>query len=236
MKSKPFFALAALSLVLFFANKINAQGNNSETDSTRLHTFYLYLFNGYAVSYDLYSEEKSSVRLRLDFSAAHNDLNSDAEQTYSTSNGYSSKTSSNSESRDNNFSVTLSSYYIYSFYNSKLGQAYIGAGPLIGYSRYSYGSSTTYSDTLQSYYSYDSQNKNYSVGIVFLAGIRGYITERISFFAEANLNGGRTWTKSEGSSQYKGPNNYYSTQANNSSGSGWFYSSQFIRAGISVSF
>ncbi len=236
MKSKNLFVLASL-FIISSACEINAQDSGSKSDSVKLHTFNLYFINGYAISYDLYKKEKSAVRVHLDFSSGLSDVSSDLEQSSTSSYGSTNKQTSSTKDNSSNLSITLSSYYIYSFYISEFGEAYIGAGPLFGYSKNSYTSSYNPTDTLSysnSYY--DVMNKNYYIGATLLIGIREYLTKHVSLFAESHINGGRKWTKSESTNNSKGPRNYFSDQTYNSSGSGWFYDSQFIRVGMSVSF
>lgn len=235
MKSKHLFVLVSL-FIISSACKINAQDNGSKSDSVKLHTFNLYFINGYAVSYDLYKEGKSAVRVHLDFSSGLSDVNSDQEQSSTSSYGFTSKQTSSTKNKNSNLSITSSSYYIYSFYNSDFGEAYFGAGPLLGYSKNSYTSSSSSTDTLYYSNSYDAMYKNYYIGATLLIGIRGYITKHVSLFAESHINGGRKWTKNESTNNSNGPRNYFSVQTSNSSGSGWFYDSQFIRVGMSVSF
>jgi hypothetical protein len=234
MKTKSLIFLSIIFLLISISYSAKGQNNSSETDSTGYKTFNLYFINGYAISYDMIKNDNSVIRAHLDFSGTLTDINSDGTQI----NGGQPDQSLTTDQKNNTWSVSLSFYYLRTFYNSDLGEVYAGIGPGFGFSKDSYFSNQSYNYAQTNSNSNSSMNsitKNFSIGFTVVLGIKSYITKSLSVFAESQLSGGKSWQKQEYS--YSSNTNNISTNYSSSStsGHGWFYNTQFFRAGISVS-
>jgi hypothetical protein len=231
MKTKSLSLLSMIFFIFSIGSLVKAQNNFSEADSANYKTFNLYFINGYAISYDLIKNDKSVIRVHLDFSGTLTDINSDGTQINTGQMDQSTTTGQ----KNGSWSVALSFYYLHTFYNSNLGEVYAGIGPGFGYSKDNYSSSQGY-NSVNSYNNYtsDTETKNYSLGLTFVLGIKSYITKSLSVFAESQFSGGKRWQKQDYS--YSSTSNYsVSYQSSNISGHGWFGDAQSIRIGISIS-
>ncbi len=241
MKTVSEFLLVFLLAVIYNIPTF-AQTDNIKSQKD-LNTFNLYFINGYAISYNYYTTDEFLLRAHLDLSVSGNNLDKTSSQLnyYPTgSNNYKSSGSTDQKS----FNVSVSTHLIYPVYSSRFGQAYIGAGPIFGYSVQSISQNSESEnipfDTTFSTYSFkekrESTNKNYNLGLMAIAGLKTYLTESIGLFAEVHLIGGRTWANNKSSFSSTQSSRSETAYENTDDSNGWFYSLQFLRIGVMFSF
>lgn len=230
-------------IILSGSVNIKAQ-TEEEQQKEKLHTFNLYIINGYALSYNFLTEKNYLLRAQLDIST--NGSNSDTESKTSYMYLYSddNKSEGNSDFKSNYFNVAFSVHFIYPVFKSKLGEAYIGAGPKFSYSNSSSRASSNYKSyypdttSIPEEYKYESHilNHSYNLGITAVLGIKAYLTKNIGLFAETHITGGRNWSDGENENKnFDNDGNNTSSTKSNSESNGWFYEAQFVRLGISIS-
>lgn len=227
--------------IIGFASVSSSQ-TDEKVSKENLNTFNIYFINGYALSYNYYTTEKFYLRAQLDFSTNGENIDTDGENIMEYTNSKEKQTRSD-ENKSDYLSVAISTQIIYPFYNSEYGQAYFGIGPKISYTNNSYKTDSDgksyYPDTTSTPNIFSNSNKNsstsYDVGINLLLGLKAYITDNISLFAETHFTGGRRWAETEWN--YTNVYNAIdsSKNTNESDGNGWFYEATFIRLGVSVS-
>ena len=228
MKIKSLSLLSVIFFIFSIGCSARAQNNVSEADSANYKTFNLYFINGYALSYDMIKNDKSVIRVHLDFSGSLTDINSNLKHLDSNSPTQSTTT----DQKNGSLSVSISFYYLHKFYNSNIGEFYAGIGPGFGYSKNNISSDQNTIQYNTNYvYSSNNDTEDYSLGLTFVLGLKSYITNTLSVFAESHFAGGKRWENQE-SSYTDAYGNFASAYT---SGDGWFYDTQFIRAGISVS-
>jgi hypothetical protein len=237
---------AVLFLIIIFALSIKTvlakAGSDSLDNSQNLQTFNLYLINGYAISYEFNKVNHSLFRVEFDFAgnSSNNDLNGDRTSIY-TNPPENTKAPYSEKSNYSNLSLSLSLHYIYKFAETNFAAAYLGGGPIFSYSKGTTKSesSNIYSDSTSYKSSYNNNTINYSLGITFVLGLKTFLTKNISIFAESYITGGKRWTREEFANEnvtdYPSINDYYYKSFGTSSGGGWFYNSEFIRVGLSLS-
>jgi hypothetical protein len=242
MKTSAFFLSALILLTIFSLNNIFPQ-TPADTLNSRpenLHTFNIYLLNGYALSYEFSKCNQSLYRVQLDYGSSYTEDKSDGESTTVSSYG-TEKHPRTEENSTSSISLSLSAHYIYSFLRTDFGEIYLGAGPSLGFARYEHLSdnSGTSADTIFFSSSSNYIDKTYSIGVVFVLGMKAFITNNLGVFAEANLNGGKRWRENNSVSSnindYPSSADYSSTNTYHVSGGGWFYNATYVRIGISIS-
>lgn len=222
-------------IILNIPGITKAQAGDSSA-AKNLHTFNLYLINGYALSYNFCNTDKFYLRAALDFSTYKSDMDNDRKSSYGaipTDNNTIERNSINE-----NFSVGFSAQIIFPVYTAEYGQAYLGGGPSITYSigKYSTDEHHVSESFGTSSYSSSNNDKGYHAGVLIIGGIEAFITNNISMFAETHLNGGIIWRKSEWSSRSIDSSGFEQISNASEESDGWFYDATFIRLGVSLSF
>lgn len=194
------------------------------------YVFDVFLINGHALGYTLLKYSKSELRILMDLSATYN--SSDEDRKFNSSSGTNINNNEyTSELDGDSHSVNLALNYLMEFYKSHFGIAYFGFGPFLGYSSTNSSGSNT-RDEGKSEYSY-SQIK-ISVGLTFLIGVRSELTKSISIFAEAQVNGGKSWNESE--ENVTNPYETYTYKHKDiTEGKEWFYNFNYARIGLRFS-
>lgn len=207
-----------------------------------LNTFNLYFINGYALSYNFYNTESYYLRAHLDIFLSSNESDSEGESSYQyIFNG--EKRTFTGDAKNDYFNITVSPQIIFPVYTTSFGQVYLGGGPFLGYgkSTNSFNQETVeyYPDTTStpsiSTNSNFSKTKNINAGLVLAVGIKAFITDNISLFAETQFQGGRRWQENETTQEWTSYSGTFSKGRNTSDSDGWFYDAQFIRMGVSIS-
>lgn len=236
-----------LLVVIFFLsiNISNIAQTENKTETKNLHSFSVYFINGYALGYDYYKTDAFKLRATLDLSLSGSDENSDGEsrniQYGSTYNG--ARDITVRETDRNSFGVSLSTQIIFPIYKTEFGNIYFGAGPSVGYSKDHNTSSeewkSYYPDTVTtpSLYSSSSENtiQSYNVAANLMLGAEAIVSDNVSLFIEAHLNGGINWSDEKRIYRYKSNQNYEELREYNYNGDGWFYSFQYARIGVKIS-
>lgn len=240
MKSSFLLILFSVSYLFLLSSGLICQ--SKDTSESKLHHFNIYFINGYAVSYDYYRSDDFSLWANLDFSSRYfdNDLENNRN---SLSNNDTSVYLQNSKSISSNSSISLSSHIILPVYKSKVGIAYIGAGPELGLvyerSEYSYYTDSQSNGSYGSNQSSQSSGTKYDsreirAGLSVVVGIKSYLTENIGLFAEAFFLGGKRWTKTDNYRYNYSDDTYFSISDESSDGNGWYYMTQWARIGVSI--
>ncbi len=231
MKTILFIAASLVSLTVF-SNTAYSQSCCSKEDS--LHTFNIYLINGYALSYNIFENEHSAFRVQLDLTSSFNENTEDQSFDRPEEEEY----SRDRNSINNMFSLSLAGQYLLNIYKSTMGKIYLGGGPLLSYNRTRYNYSFHQLDENNNINDYSNESQNiqdsYSAGLTFVMGIKGNLSKTIFVFAEAHLRGGRSWNDSI-ESHSNSSNNYSNNYTIETDGTGWFYNLNAFRLGIGIS-
>ena len=178
--------------------------------------------------------------MQADFGSSYTEDKKDGENTTVNSNGK-AKYPNSEKNNSSSISFSLSVQYVYSFLRTHFGEFYFGGGPFLGLARSESINDYSYTTSDTSNYSSSTNNiyKTYSLGVIFVLGMKAYITNNFGVFAEANLNGGKNWNEnnivSSSVTDYPSSTDYSSTSTSHESGGGWFYNFRYVRLGISVS-
>ncbi|HEX2869002.1 MAG TPA: hypothetical protein VHO03_18320 [Ignavibacteriales bacterium] len=237
MKHLTLFILSAVLIISSNNNVSIAQAKDSvevKANSPQ-NTFYFFFINGYALAHKFYNSENSDLRLRIDLSSSYSDAKGhwDGEST-----NYSDK-----ERSENNFTtsvnnVTAEFAYSYNFYRSRLSLAYAGMGPFISFNRTKQES--TNKDTYPPNTGYrriiSNLDYGFSAGLSAFIGLEAFLTQNLRVFAETQLTGGRSWSKSEANFEQ----NSLSTPSKDKSASAgtnssWSYNFTSVRVGLGIS-
>lgn len=242
MKAKiGYFLVILLTSQSFFLCKAQSQSN---TDSTNLQTFNIYLINGYGIAYDYLKTDLFYLRAKLDLEL--NGENSDSDDQGNSIENLSTLDTTISKSEDKRvrdyFGFNFSTDIILPIYNKDYGNFYIGAGPQIGYSRmninYNDQSEYVYSDTIYNDYNgkrIDHQeNSNFDIGINILLGLCVNINSYLSFFAESHLDLLRRTTDWKANYSTSNSNNYHRTSEYSTKTNSWIYELKYLRAGVRI--
>ncbi|MGE5432898.1 MAG: hypothetical protein ACM3QX_17580 [Syntrophomonadaceae bacterium] len=231
MKRLTLFVLTALLIATSINNVSIAQVKDSSEVKTSLtqNTFYFYFINGYALAYKFYNSGNSNLRLRIDLSSSYLDSKRNR-------GGGSDKQNLESSFTNSINNITAEFAYSYNFYRSRLGQAYAGVGPFASYNRSKEESSSEeYSPYLVNQTD-ESLTYGFSAGLSAFIGLEAFLNQSLRIFAETQLTGGRTWSKSEEFSEYvlqsdaSGGTSYSSATYSN-----WFYNLTSVRIGLGIS-
>ncbi|OGU84310.1 MAG: hypothetical protein A2499_14910 [Stygiobacter sp. RIFOXYC12_FULL_38_8] len=235
------FTLASLLLTtILLTNFSFAQTCDSTCTKDQIQ---FHLVNDYSVSYLKMLSPTSGLRYKIDLglSGSSGDTDATNKQVYGTN-----QTSTQDRTEDNNSSsqyVNLVFNYMMFYKLADEVSFYWGAGPLLGYSRFS---SETNSD-----WHYVNQNQNdvhkgkseYSnstlgIGLQLALGMEVLITQKLSLVAEFNLNGTYSWNNYSSSSkdETKGSNQYNSESKYESDGTSWNYGLNRLKLGIAYRF
>jgi len=192
-------------IVLVFLMYNSAIPQSQDHDSTKAiqnyHTFNIYLYSGYGVSYNLINCNNSYLRLHLDLYNNYDKIEEDGKRiTENETTEYNHKEDNESEST--RFNISFSPQYLYEFYKSNIGSAYFGGGPKIGYlleestwdNIESRKNVSDPDDFYEREYDYKNKETNFTLGMVILIGFQTKITKHFGIFAESYLSFGRTWT------------------------------------------
>jgi hypothetical protein len=166
-----------------------AQESDSST-FVRDRSFDFYFVDGYALGYKLNINERSAMKLVLDFKGTY--LNRDRWQN--------DDPSEYSEKRDN-INLAFCGAYCYSLYKNTYVDICIGFGPYYNLNFSSNTGTEFVKDTLSTnvrHYHSDSYN---AFGALTLFGVEGFISTHISLIAEAQLTGSYRWEKSYSEAQ-----------------------------------
>ncbi|MBU0558747.1 MAG: hypothetical protein KJ799_11445 [Bacteroidetes bacterium] len=241
MKTISKHSLTLLLLSFLFAKFILAQDSQADSSSVQgdnYETFNIYFVNGYGLSYELIKSHNSIIRIQVDL---HNNyLSIDSEGSRTNSPAISMDSQPYSEDKKTEIIIiSLASHFLYKFYESKFGIAYLGGGPSIGYSKHIYETGSSYNElrlgSPERYSnSYKNLNTSYSLGLNLLLGLKANISANVGFFAESHFNIGKIWVENEYSSRFQQSSGNSSTTINKSEGDGWFTDSNFFRVGISM--
>ena len=147
---------------------------------------------------------------------------------------YSDNTSSSdlqkidSEYGYHNFNISVQ--YLLNLYNSKIGTAYYGIGPIVGYElRKSTSEYQSQNSTSES----TSTRDMIAAGIINVLGIRSKISTGLSVFAEMQLTGGKRWItyKENNDQSFEGAININKRTVEENS---WFYELSYVRLGVRI--
>lgn len=220
--------------------------NNSILDTTSseehsYHTFNIYLINGYALSYDLFKNSNSSVKIHFDLSMDYSELDLEGDNITNDNNNILNEPY-DSFKETKNISISLASYYTYNIFISEHGNLYMGGGPFIGFN-----SAKSFTDDkfniayevddltyFRKSYSSLQTEEIWSLGITFILGIRSNITDRIGLFVESHFNFGNKWINTKQHWETNYTDNSYRINSSNSNGSGLFYKYNFVRVGLNI--
>ncbi|HEX2963203.1 MAG TPA: hypothetical protein VHO43_15500 [Ignavibacteriales bacterium] len=237
MKLRTLLVLIAVLFVSSVNNVSTAQVQDSVVKTNIPgNTFYFYFINGYALAYKFYNSGNSDFRLRIDFSSSYSDNKIDRNSEYEGPSKDKRIYENTSTSSLNN--ITAEFAYSYNFYRSHLGQAYLGAGPFISYSRLKQESSnnSTYPENTGYNQNDNSLNYGFSAGLSAFVGLEAFISQSIRVFAETQLTGGRTWNKSEVKyEQVSLQSSSRTISTSNDTNSSWSYNLTSVRIGLGIS-
>lgn len=232
MKTKAVITLILISLFVF-ENQVEAQAEKDVTNESM--SVNIYFINGYAVSFDFYKHDNSAMRLHLDFNGT--DLSDESKGDRYGSNSADEKITD--ERNFSTFAVSVSPQYYFTFFNSVNVSSYLSFGPLFGYeSGHDEQKFTVKKENfMQEYVTITNENtvKNTSwkIGAVFSIGLKGKLTDNIGLFAESYFDLTKRWTTNDIDIKNT---DYYYTYKSETSGGGWKFETNFVRAGISISF
>ncbi|MCB9499685.1 MAG: hypothetical protein H6690_00275 [Erysipelotrichaceae bacterium] len=214
-----------------------AQVDNSKLDSVevnKIHIIDLLFVNSYGLGYNIYSNNKSEIRLLLDLYGEGRFEDEERTQTDTRDDQIVKRDHKNENNTEFN-ALRITAQYLYDFYKNDFGELFFGGGPLIGYSwnNYSYSNS-------DNEYEYLNQNyKNtYSLGLTGLIGIRGKLNNSISVFAQLQILGQYSWRKIEvemESYDYSSPITRIDKTEENFDITNWEYSVRYASIGIRFS-
>lgn len=231
--------LLVLFILTFGTNQIAAQDAKEAREN--LATFNIYFINGYAISYEFYKNDNSVLRFHLDFGGSDNSSDNDGKRINTNSNNDTNTEDITEERKTHNFTLMASPQFLYKFYKSNYGEAYLGAGPFFKYQTSGYENIYQTSrkdingDDFNSASNSNNKNKSYLLGLSFIIGIKGVLTDRISLFAESHFNAAKKWDEFEQSYHSSQSPSYEYNNSEETEGDGWDYSTTFVRVGVSIS-
>ncbi|QQS34726.1 MAG: hypothetical protein IPM56_10680 [Ignavibacteriales bacterium] len=230
------FKVMLIGSFVFLFNSwiLNAQVRDSSSLKD-LHTFNIYFINGYALSYDFYKSDKFYLRAELDISTNKSDIDDEGRSVYGSTTIDNNKIDGNRVNEY--FYVGFSPQIIVPVFSTSFGQLYLGCGPSLGYSvRKSSYEEQRISDTGTSSGFTNSNNETYyDAGVLVIGGVKAFIADNISLFAEVHLNGGITWLKEENNNVSSNSISASIISSRSIESDGWFYDARFIRLGVSLS-
>jgi hypothetical protein len=214
-------------ILVIFAISSYAQVSKPDTSESSSYIFDAYLINGYELGYSVFSKENSEFRLLLGLSSSHGESETDVKQV-SINNDVSSTNETTHKSKDGHHQINFRTQYLYKFYKSNLGESYLGIGSWLGYRLYDYSSENVSTD---SYYKSSHSESSILVGITALIGIRSYLTNSLSVFAETQIHGTKIFIDEDHESEENGDFEYN----RKIDGDGWGISIYYIRLGLRFS-
>jgi len=234
MQKKRSVLIIVFLLMIVFNENSFTQEDESELKSNKSnfnsHVFDVYLINGYGLGYNILRSSYSEVRLSLDISSSYGDTEYDRKRII-ISDG-STEIKNESIDSDGGFhNIFFTAQYLITFYKSNLGESYFGFGPFGGYNWHHYSSFNIEDNSENEYSNWD---KSFSMGLTFALGIRSKLNSSLSIFAEAQLNGGKSWMddENENISVYETNTHSYKTKSDVNT---WYYNFSFARIGLRFS-
>ena len=241
--------MSNIKLFLFlFSIVISSYAKDGVVDSSANsnYMFDAYFFNEYELGYHLFSKDNSNLRISLGVNSYYGESDDVEKQEYIYSNERSLENSK--RKYENSYhQINFRTQYLFCFYKSNLGESYFGIGSMLGYRFNNYSNSSSsnkniinepenFEDHENTKYSYSNSENSILLGVTALIGIRSYLTNSLSLFAETQINGYKTW--SYGEHEGKENRNYgdgsiwESANFSKIDGNGWGYDFILIRVGL----
>lgn len=229
--------LLLLSIALLTTNISLFAQNDSVSYKNQLQ---FNLINGYSLSYVNLFCPSSGLRFKVDLGFNGSSEKSDNIQNYFNSNP---NNQSNDQQKFNEDHTNSSQYfnlvvnYIWISNITKEINLYMGIGPLISYSRNHSEDNDDAIFSIQNNNSksiFESTSSFFGLGLQGVVGVECNMTEKISLFAEFNLDGTYSWEYWKYSSENQTTS--LSRTENTEDGNSWNYELNNIKIGIAYRF